>query len=274
MSKLSELIPTKPQRLMDLVEAAGIDVSDWANFKGRSKMAAANPKYCYEWSFVKPKELVVLNLWHDHMKERRDGVVFMELNPRKFAAQRNGIERVRSLRTDEAIQIAVKDKLPIRVIVLGGRRRNINNPAEKASHVSKRLLDPVSWSVTAYDWKTGECTLTQGVDQFVDQFSIQQELAQKPERREVTGQAFIRSSIVRSNVLLRAKGKCEWCGESGFVMKDGKIYLETHHVIPLSEEGLDFEKNVTALCPNHHREAHHGANKDEMRKKLLSRFAS
>jgi 5-methylcytosine-specific restriction enzyme A len=257
---------------MDLVEAAGIDVSDWANFKGGSKMAAANPKYCYEWSFVKPKELVVLNLWHEHMKERRDGVVFMELNPRKFASQRNGIEKVRSLRTDEAIQIAVKDKLPIRVIALEGRRRNINNPAEKASHVSNRLLDPLNWIVTSYDWKTGECTLTQGVDQFVDQFSVQQESAQKPERREVTGQAFVRSSSVRSNVLMRSKGKCEWCGMEGFLMADGRIYLETHHVIPLSEDGFDIESNVTALSPNHHREAHHGKLKDEMREKVLERL--
>lgn len=79
--------------------------------------------------------------------------------------------------------------------------------------------------------------------------------------------------MVRKNALIRANGKCEWCGESGFVMADGKIYLETHHIVPLSEDGLDTEKNVAALCPNHHREAHHGVIKTEMRKKLLNLIA-
>lgn len=171
-----------------------------------------------------------------------------------------------------AIQTALNDKLQIRVVVLGGRRRNINNPSEKASHVSKRLLDPIAWAVTAYDGKTGDCTLTRGVNQFVDQFSIEQESPQKPERREVSGQVFVRNPVVRSSVLLRAKGKCEWCGESGFLMADGRIYLETHHVVPLSEGGFDTESNVAALCPNHHREAHHGKIRNEMRKKLIERF--
>jgi 5-methylcytosine-specific restriction protein A len=59
-------------------------------------------------------------------------------------------------------------------------------------------------------------------------------------------------------------------------MPDGKVFLETHHVIPLSEGGGDTEGNVVALCPNHHREAHHGANRDRMRIELsaIAAFAS
>ena len=56
-------------------------------------------------------------------------------------------------------------------------------------------------------------------------------------------------------------------------MADGKIYLETHHVISLGEHGLDTESNVAALCPNHHREAHHGEKRAEMRKVLLKELA-
>ena len=179
---------------------------------------------------------------------------------------------VRALRTDEAIQTAVKDKLSVRIIVLDGRRRNIKNPGERSSHVAKRLLDPVVWTVTAYDNKTGQSTLTRGSHYFIDQFSIEETPDRKPERREVSGQAFIRSSTVRANVLIRANGKCEWCGQLGFSTTDGGIYLETHHVIPLSENGSDVESNVAALCPNHHREAHHGKCRDVMRKKLLQRL--
>ena len=272
MSTISELRPTQSQRLIDLVRTAGVDVSDWANFKGGRSRAAANPKYCYEWAFVVPRKLVVLNIWHDHIKEGRDGVLFLELNNRAFGSQREGVERVRALRTDEAIQTAVKDKLSVRIIVLDGRRRNIKNPGERSSHVAKRLLDPVVWTVTAYDNKTGQSTLTRGSHYFIDQFSIEETPDRKPERREVSGQAFIRSSTVRANVLIRANGKCEWCGQLGFSTTDGGIYLETHHVIPLSENGSDVESNVAALCPNHHREAHHGKCRDAMRKKLLQRL--
>jgi predicted HNH restriction endonuclease len=58
--------------------------------------------------------------------------------------------------------------------------------------------------------------------------------------------------------LIRAKGKCEFCGEPGFMTTSGRRYLETHHVIFLANEGADKLTNVIALCPNDHREAHLG----------------
>jgi 5-methylcytosine-specific restriction protein A len=56
-------------------------------------------------------------------------------------------------------------------------------------------------------------------------------------------------------------------------MTDGRIYLETHHVVPLSEKGVDHEWNVVALCPNDHREAHHGERRDAIRTRLLAMLA-
>ncbi len=55
-------------------------------------------------------------------------------------------------------------------------------------------------------------------------------------------------------------------------MIDGRVYLETHHIIPLSEGGEDSELNVAAICPNHHQEAHHGANKSELQQSLLRKL--
>lgn len=60
MSKLSEIIPTQRQRIIDLVREAGINVADWGNFEGGKDDARRNPKYCYEWAFVKPQKLIVL----------------------------------------------------------------------------------------------------------------------------------------------------------------------------------------------------------------------
>jgi 5-methylcytosine-specific restriction protein A len=272
MSAKSDLLPTTKHRLMDLLEQAGIDVSDWANSKGGANRAAGNPKYCYEWVFIKPKEFVVLNLWHDLFEERPNGEIFMRLNPRKYAGEVSGIESVRAYRGDDALQLAVRDKLPIRVIVITGRRRA--ERTEKASRVEARCLDPIRWRVTEYDWKSGDCILTRGAEMFIDQFSILNDTGGKPQRREVSGYAFDRCPVVRRNVLHRANGKCEWCGELGFTMPDGRIYVETHHVISLGENGLDTESNVAALCPNHHREAHHGGKRTEMRKSLQKKLAA
>jgi len=55
-------------------------------------------------------------------------------------------------------------------------------------------------------------------------------------------------------------------------MQGRMVYLETHHVVPHHEGGGDTVKNVAALCPKHHREAHHGIRKSEMRQTLLSKL--
>lgn len=270
MDKLSDLQPTEYSRLMDLVAAAGIDVADWANFGGSP---AANPKYCYEWVFEKPHDRIALTLWHDKMEEE-NGKIFIRNNPRKFGQLRGGIEKSRGTKADVAIQMAVRENLPVRVIILGGERRGDNDFQASASKVKFRKLDPVEWHVTEYDWDTGDSVLNRGALQFVDQFSILETPDDMPRRREVSGFVFDRKPVVRTNVLRRANGKCELCGQLGFSTENGGIYLETHHVIPLSEGGSDNVSNVAAVCPNHHREAHHGENRSEIKRELLERLAT
>lgn len=164
MSALSEIMPKKRERVMDLVSAAGVNVDDWANFKGGPKKAASNPKYCYEWAFVEPQKVVVLNLWYEAL-DVRDGKIVRVLNMRESAQDfgqlpRKAIWGTRALRMDKAIQEAINCQLPIRVIVCSGSRRGIDQPKTEASKVEKRLLDPAPWTVTLYDWNTGQCTLT------------------------------------------------------------------------------------------------------------------
>ena len=278
MSLLEEIKPKAKKRIMDLVSAAGIDVSDWANYVGGEKRAASNPKYCYEWSFVEPGRIVVLNLWHDSMRERK-GTVSINLNLRKSVrrySQRGGkgVWRARAEKLDLAIQEAAKNSLPIRAVINDGEMRDSDDLKAKASRVEYRLLDSVPWAVTSYDWKTGECTLTRGapVGRFVDQFSVQPEPEAGVERRITSGMTYVRDSAIRSRALDRAKGTCEYCAKPGFTMADGRVFLETHHVVPLNEGGSDTEDNVAALCPNHHREAHHGARAADIRRTLLSQL--
>ena len=54
-------------------------------------------------------------------------------------------------------------------------------------------------------------------------------------------------------------------------MQGGKVFLETHHIVPLGEKGKDVIENVAAICPNHHREAHHGAARKTIQRELLKR---
>ena len=81
-----------------------------------------------------------------------------------------------------------------------------------------------------------------------------------PERIQIVSLGFRRSPHVIVVVLRRANGICEQCGRAApFTRRsDGTPFLEVHHTTPLSQGGEDTIGNAVALCPNCHREAHHG----------------
>jgi hypothetical protein len=81
--------------------------------------------------------------------------------------------------------------------------------------------------------------------------------------------SYARDQKVRKAVVRRAKGKCEFCGEPGFIKQNGEPYLETHHVIFLANDGADKRTNVIALCPNDHREAHFGKRSAEIETEMI-----
>ncbi len=215
----------------------------------------------------------MLNLWHDGLSEQ-NRVVTVEDNHRKLIRKpprtvQEAMWNKRADKFDRAVQEAAKNGLQIRAIINDGRRRK---PGEqKPSRVQRRQLDPVPWAVTSYDQKTGDFVLRRGAAarRFADQFSVPPEPESKAERRLVSGMSYVRDAVFRDRALERAQGKCEFCGKPGFTMPDGKVFLETHHVVPLSDDGPDAEDNVAAICPNHHREAHHGSRAAEIRQKLL-----
>lgn len=89
------------------------------------------------------------------------------------------------------------------------------------------------------------------------------------EKEVVSGTRYARDPKVRSAVEIRAKGKCELCCKQGFARPDGSFYLETHHIIALAKDGADRVTNVIALCAEHHREAHFGAARDDLEKKMV-----
>ena len=83
---------------------------------------------------------------------------------------------------------------------------------------------------------------------------------------------YLRDQGVREAVVRRANGRCEFCGQLGFIKPDGGRYLESHHVIALANDGEDRVTNVIALCPNDHREAHFGERRDDIEAQMIDKL--
>lgn len=97
---------------------------------------------------------------------------------------------------------------------------------------------------------------------------------EKPNKRQTTITVFIRNPHVVAAALKRADGKCEGCNSAAPFARqsDRTPYLEVHHRIPLAEDGLDTVDNAIALCPNCHREAHHGEDAARFLKPMLDQI--
>ncbi|MGN6828946.1 HNH endonuclease [Paucibacter sp. M5-1] len=267
----AEITPREHLRVFDLVREAGVDVSDWKNFAKGAAHEASNPKYCYEWSFLQPGRVVVLKLWHDKLIES-NGHIEQHLNLIADARKEPTGSRVkRREHMRQAIHIAIDGKLPIRVIVMKARPPRITKTGKKTRTVDHQILDPLPWAVVSGE-ANGGIVLRRGAPTapYVDQYDCTENADATPKKKDVpAGSVFVRDPSVRRRVLAVAMGLCELCKQPGFQLPNGSVYLETHHVIPLSEGGPDSVDNVVAICPNDHREAHHGKLAGDIRTRLL-----
>ena len=96
--------------------------------------------------------------------------------------------------------------------------------------------------------------------------------SQTPERKALNALSsyIFRAATVRDYALARAAGKCERCSKSApFHTVAGKPFLEVHHIRRLSDGGPDRHDAVAAICPNCHREAHHGKDQVKTNSDLL-----
>lgn len=211
-------------------------------------------------------------------------------------------QAARARKFESALQRSFRKRLPVRVIVNEGDQRADDELGTSKSKVKLRQLDDARWFVHRYDDATGDTLLVRGIEPegvepapaehaaeasataqelpapssvtdpsppaatlaYVDQFSEPAAVA----AREATVLVRDRSAAVRASVLVRSQGCCEFCARPGFLTAAGSIYLETHHVVPLSEDGPDHESNVVALCPEDHRRAHYGAERLAMAERL------
>jgi 5-methylcytosine-specific restriction protein A len=61
------------------------------------------------------------------------------------------------------------------------------------------------------------------------------------------GQRYVRDLKVRTFVIRRAKGLCEFCEKPGSMKEDRTRYLEARHILSLASDVQDRETNVIAL---------------------------
>lgn len=209
----------------------------------------------------------------------------------------------RAHRLDELLRVAAEAGRPVRVVLNEGHMRSEENLGVESSEVRVRRLDDAPWEIRSYNDATGEVVLVRRPESAVDveppldssgvvlpkKTDLSAEAlaepsvfidqhhaaagADMPEKVVLTGEAYLRDRAVRDKALARAAGRCELCGAHGFRTVSGKVYLETHHVIPLAEDGADKDWNVAALCPNDHRQAHFGERAPEIRAQLLAFLA-
>ncbi len=257
MAKLFDLKPQKKERVCDLLERAGIKVKE-------------NRYFLSKCAFVQD-DIVVLNYWYEKqiMPEGENIIIHQRLPTTS--------ERVsaRAKSVLDAIKLAYEKNLKIRIIVLDGEM------AIKRCKVHKRSLDSLPWSVKTYNEKTGECVLMRDMHAAngsrIENESAIDDLADVPEgsavpdraKKVVTQVIIKRDNNVRAYVLKRANGRCEYCNDQGFLMENGRFYVEAHHVIALSDSGCDTVDNVIALCPNHHRQAHFAKDAESLESEFI-----
>jgi 5-methylcytosine-specific restriction protein A len=283
MSALDDLKPVKRFRVIDLLNQAGFDVSQWKNYKGASP--AANPRYCYNWSFEQPGEAVAVCLWHDGLKQKK-GRIFFKRKHMDYASVRKepGASIWNRRDTDFAknLELAYRQQLPIRVIVVEGQRRKPADPKPKASIVKARLLDPIEWAVTQYDYTTGECLLVRGSKPVTPTVDLPDPVGSPDfELSWFEGKwkrAFIyhrrrEAKLRRAKIqeALRNNGArliCEVqnCGfDFGKRYGElGKNYAQVHHLLPLSKSPKDGRetklRDLAIVCANCHVMIHLGGN--------------
>lgn len=267
---LNELRPTKKPLVMNLLAQAGMNVDSWAvGFKGKSP--AANPKYCYNWSFEQPGEFVVACLWFQNLISS-DGTAVYKTRPGSRGARRtdpgSNVWNRRAAEFDRHLALAYRQKLPVIAIIGDGTQRNPKDAKPRASEVSARLLDSVNWAVTDYDPAKGEFVIVRGATPIapaVEAPDVEMAWFEGSRRRLFVYHRRREAAARRAKIadtLARKKGRlvCEVpkCGFD-FAKRYGELgigYAQVHHKLALSKAPREGQKtkltDLAIVCANCH----------------------
>ncbi|AWA38857.1 HNH endonuclease [Pseudomonas sp. 22105] len=311
---LDSLKPTGKWMIIDCVQSAGIDVRAWSfRKKGGQPVALpqSNGGYCYEWSFrSESSDVLLLCVWFEEMEVDSRGRICFVGNLRGYADTlirqlekdiRNRNRTIKDPRITRAqhfsstVELAYVNEKNVRVVIVSGPVREKEEGEAGHDRAVGRELDDQAWFVESFDSATGAFVLVRGVrDQpniicrntgaeeildgadisadgrVVDQFLVEVRV----DSYVYGGVKRLRDPSVRRRVLARSGGICELTKVAGFKMANGGVYLETHHIIPLSEGGPDTVDNVIAITADAHRQLHYGVQRDELKARCLEIVAN
>jgi 5-methylcytosine-specific restriction enzyme A len=264
--QLESLRPTRKERLIDLVERCGIDVTPWGN-NYLGKHPSQNPAFCYEWAF-KSTDLILINIWRENLKIENSNI-FQVLNLRQFIEEESEPRKGRNKRFDEYIREAYEKNLSVRAIILDRNSRET---------VGKRMLDSEIWRVAFYEYASGEFKIErttareqsdienpENEDEELNSFpegSLREQFI-KHRKRE----ARLRSAKIKRFAQTHAgRVFCEVKNcKIDFNEKYGPIgqgFAHVHHLTPLKEapdEGRQTNlDDLAVVCPNCHAMIHRG----------------
>jgi len=256
-----DLHPTTKQLVRNITDKLGLEMSSQ-----------------YDWCFSKEGGPYLMSEWWDdiytdkitgHLCFRDWAHGWAAQNPSALQVQYN-----RSSAVSNLIQTAYYAKRPLHVAIVTGKI--FMEKGREKSEVYLRELDTELWYPHHKDLD-GNIIVVRGLPQpdDADPWNKEQQRARTtnepppppPKHKEVTKTAiFPRDREVVKAVKRRAtEGRCEHCGEPGFLTLQGAHYLEAHHIIPLSCGGDDKAWNMVAICPEDHRRAHYGQDRDQLR---------
>jgi 5-methylcytosine-specific restriction protein A len=271
MTDLETIRPSQWQRVMDLVADAGIDVTDWS--KDFTRDPSTNPKFCYNWAFEKPGEFVVVCLWHSELRHSDASVIFAGSlrQPVRGKGAANWKRRAQSF--GEHIRKAYRNALPVRAILLAGKRRNDDDPDPESSAVEARLLDAAEWAVTAYDFASDEFVITRGIppnrpgeldDPEVAAFEGEPRRLFVIHRRrefELRNKKIQAALIENNGSLICEVPRCNFDFKARYGSL-GEGFAHVHHKKPLAAapaEGVKTSlKDLAVVCANCHAMIHRG----------------
>ena len=177
---LAELMrPKTKHAVRELVEQAGIDVADWAIDRHGHVLANPNENVykSFKWSFGGNGQPVALCVWHEEIdwadpptrsgntktqQEELNALGSSDVAP--GVKSRLGIKVRRTRDFQLALQESHRKRLAVRVILLDGKRTEINDAADDSSQVKFRELDPVPWYTHEADPFTGAYRLVRGIE--------------------------------------------------------------------------------------------------------------
>lgn len=167
----------------------------------------------------------------------------------------------RALLLDSATAVNLRERgaREIRLEIGRAQARLKVDPSKSGGNRTKRILLH-STQLTSSDWSYIASLAVTSVETRLPMIP-----AGNPSPRSFAQMILVieRDAGVRAWILRAAGGVCEMCRRPApFADAEGVPFLEVHHVIPLATGGEDTVTNTVALCPNCHRELHHGSERD------------